>query len=171
MGGLYSRCLICPGPAGWKWSSLWRPKVVLRRPKTRSVTVPDAIVHMAEDWRDAEPAKKRGRLAEIALRVALITSSANHDDEVTAECMQAAIFFMEWQERIKSVYTASTAQNDDAKITCAARCNGRSGSRGEEGDTARWVKWSGIARAKNWQRMGGHKRKPREEGADRRPVN
>lgn len=36
---------------------------------------------MLEEWRDVDT-KTRGRLGEIALRIAYITSAANHDPEV-----------------------------------------------------------------------------------------
>ena len=90
MGGLYSRVIVAPGPTGWKWSARWRPQVVFRRPPTRPIHVPDSVYNTVEAWRDAAP---EGRICEIAYRVALISAAANHDAEITPECIQAALRF------------------------------------------------------------------------------
>lgn len=77
----------------------------------------DDIRMIAENWRDANPEVDRARLCENAIRIAYITAAMNKDDTVTEECMQAALFFMEWQEDIRSVYKPSSAMN-----TTEAQC-------------------------------------------------
>ena len=43
---------------------------------------------MMKEWRGIEPIG-RGRLGEIAMRIAYITSAMNHDPEMTPEAMEA----------------------------------------------------------------------------------
>jgi hypothetical protein len=150
MGGFYSRLIVCPGPTGWKFTQKWRPNVVIRHPSV--VTISDADIDVFEDWRDEfddvkDVDKKRGRIVEIAERVALISAAANHDKTLTPECIQAALRFAEWQEKIKSVYCASEALNLDGQITGAIL----DALAEEEGD---YVKFRDLFHQKNWKRFG-----------------
>ena len=52
---------------------------------------------------------------ELALRIALITASANQDRGVTREGMAAAIEFCEWQEAVRLKYRPSEADDRDGK--------------------------------------------------------
>ena len=155
-GGLYSRMVIAPGPNGWKWSAKWQPKVVFRRPSTKPIHVPDFVYNTVEDWRDSAPeGRKRGRICEIVYRTALISASINGDTEITPACIAAAIAFGEWQERVKMVYAASFAKNDDAVITCAALDALAQAEEENEEGTDNWVKWADLIRKHHWARKFG----------------
>jgi hypothetical protein len=149
MNGLYTRMIICPGPSGWKWDFDWEPTTECRKPGV--VDVPSSATKARAAWIEAgtdSQKKMRGRLGEIAMRVALISASANHDTTITEECMQAALRFAEWQELVKMVYCASPAQNDDAKITVAILAALK-----EEG--GEMVRFRDLARKHNWARKFG----------------
>jgi hypothetical protein len=148
--------VIAPGPNGWKWSAKWQPKVVFRRPSTKPIHVPDFVYNTVEDWRDSAPeGRKRGRICEIVYRTALISASINGDTEITPACIAAAIAFGEWQERVKMVYAASFAKNDDAVITCAALDALAQAEEENEEGTDNWVKWADLIRKHHWARKFG----------------
>ncbi len=68
--------------------------------------VPKQVWQTANEWAN-EQTETRKRLKEIALRVAFVTASMNHDPEITKEGMAAAIRFCEWQETIRKVMIPS----------------------------------------------------------------
>lgn len=145
--GLYDRFVFGVIPKGWKWEP-WAPNPERRFPKGTSI--PLDIFNMLREWRNAnaEQDADRYRLGEIALRVALITASANHDAEVTFECMRAALEFCEWQEQIRNTYKAGESETLDAKCMAAVmdtfeRLHGKS------------LKWSDVAKRKHWYKKYG----------------
>jgi hypothetical protein len=79
------------------------------------VTVPDWIWDAKDEWVAKGLGKERNRLGEIALRVALIQSGLNGDPEITHESFQAAVYFCEWQARIREIYCPGLADNADAE--------------------------------------------------------
>jgi hypothetical protein len=102
----------------------------------------------AEAWKqasaDAEQRSRRDLLYELLIRVALVTSSANGDKQVTAKAMDAALRFMEWQERIRAVYTPATAkapyaQCMDMVVSYLEGCTGL-------------VNWRRVSQTENWHR-------------------
>jgi hypothetical protein len=84
-----------------------------REPKSVSIT--DEAYAMKHAW-VAENPEHRGRLGELALRVALVSASANHDHNVGEDCMRAALEFMTWQEAIRAKYRPS--EQDDRGGKC-----------------------------------------------------
>lgn len=120
LAGLYSRMIICPGPEeDWRWDRRWRPNSVQRIPT--KVIFPDFAHAACDAWEAAGKALglRRGRLADIARRVALISASANGDKTITPECITAALKFAEWQEKVKDIYRPSTALNKEAECANA----------------------------------------------------
>ena len=100
---------------------------------------------MMKAWRDQDT-KGRGRLGEIALRVAVVTASANHDSEVTAECVQRALEFMEWQEQIRGRYTAGVGVHMDAICTeTILQAMAEAHAAGLE-----WVRFTRLCQNRNW---------------------
>ena len=114
--GLYDRFIYGIAPDGWKYKKWDCPEPAKRAPK--GCTIPGVIFQMLEQWRDVDT-KTRGRLGEIALRIAYITSAANHDSEVTVESMRCALEFVRWQEAIRSAYKAGLGDAIDAQCTNA----------------------------------------------------
>lgn len=98
-----------------------------------------------KEWREIEPIG-RGRLGEIAMRVAYITSAMNHDPEVTEEAMRAALNFCAWQEWIRSNYKAGLGDSEDAKCTAAILAIL------EKLEPGTWIRWRELAGKKNWYR-------------------
>ena len=143
--GLYDRFVYGLAPKGWRYQK-WDRQQVSRFPK--GCLVPDYCYQMMNEWRDVDPVG-RGRLAEIALRIAYLASSANHDREVTVESMKAALEFCQWQEVIRLNYKAGLGDGADALCT-AAILNVL-----EKLEPGIWVRWSTLANKKNWYRKYG----------------
>lgn len=116
--GTYDRTIFGVLPRDWEFDHEWQTTladdgdVVRRRPKT--CTISTEIFQMANEWRKVNHEDRR-RLAELALRIALITASLNHDSEVTAECMRCALEFVEWQEAVRRKYKPSETDDLDGK--------------------------------------------------------
>jgi hypothetical protein len=116
--GTYDRTIFGVLPRDWEFNHEWQPTladdgdIVRRRPKTCSM--PTEIFRMANEWRKVNHEGRR-RLAELALRIALITASLNHDAEVTPECMRCALEFVEWQEAVRRKYNPSETDDVDGK--------------------------------------------------------
>ncbi len=100
---------------------------------------------MVAEWRRVDPAK-RGRLAEIAMRVAYITSAMNYDSQMTVEAVRCALEFVEWQEAIRGSYQAGLGDGVDAQCTNAIL------SVLEKLPPGAWIKWRELAGKKNWYR-------------------
>ena len=143
--GLYDRFIYGVASKGWQFQT-WEREMQFRAPK--GCTVPSYCYQMVNEWRDVEPVG-RGRLAEIALRIAYITASANHDTEVTVEAVKAALEFCEWQEFIRAGYKAGMGDSVDALCTNAIL------TVLEKLEPGVWIKWKTIAGAKNWYRKFG----------------
>jgi hypothetical protein len=117
--GLYGRTIFGIVSNDWDFDwGTWEPPNdagempgVWRRSKTCKVTA--EAFRMADEWAKDKP--ERAGLKELALRVALITSSLNHNTEVTEEAMRKALMFMEWQERIRSKYQPSEMNTPSGK--------------------------------------------------------
>lgn len=79
----------------------------------RPVVIPDWVWDAKDEWAGEVP--ERRRLTEHALRIALVTAAVNGDREITGECFEAALRFMEWQERLRSVYRPGVAETKEAE--------------------------------------------------------
>ena len=144
--GLYDRFVFGIAPKGWKYHKWECPTPVMRAPK--GCEIPGHIFQMLEEWRDVDT-KTRGRLGEIALRIAYITSAANHDSEVTVESMCCALEFVQWQEAIRSAYKAGLGDAIDAQCTNAIL------TVLEKLEPGVWIRWKDMAAKKNWYRKYG----------------
>jgi hypothetical protein len=140
--GLYDRFIFGLAPKGWKYKK-WEREPVSRMPK--GCSIPDYCYQMVDEWRDVDTVA-RGRLGEVALRVAYITSAANHDSEVTRESMTAALEFVTWQEFIRTGYKAGLGDSVDAQCTNAIL------SVLDKLEPGVWVQWRTLASKKNWYR-------------------
>jgi len=149
--GLYDRHIYGVAPKTWKWDDRWEETVapVKRRPK--NVNIGQEIFHMKRDWVGDNP--DRNRLGELALRVAVVTASANEDHKVTIEGMRCALLLMEWQEKVRVWYKPSDQDDKDGKCQEAiVRVLERMGSETAGG----WVKWSGKDGAKQRGNLARH---------------
>ncbi len=144
--GLYDRFIFGIAPKGWKFQKWECPEPVKRAPK--GCTISSDIFQMLEEWRDVDT-KSRGRLGEIALRIAYITSAANHDSEVTTESMRCALEFVQWQEAVRSAYKAGLGDAIDAQCTNAIL------TVLEKLEPGVWIRWKDMAGKKNWYRKYG----------------
>ena len=121
LGGLYSRFVFVPGPLQWRWDHSYQVPVYDRRPGTVDPGFDGLNYKPLRDavrrWVESEPDRNRGRLGEIACRVALISASANEDKIFTPEGIAAAITFAEWQEAVRARYKAGVARTLDAQLT------------------------------------------------------
>jgi len=142
--GLYDRFVFGVIPEGWEYED-WNPRPESRRPQP--TTIPAVCYQMVKTWR-AEGRKvglDRGRLAEIALRWALITAVANQDGAIKVEGMEKALLFCEWQENIRSLYKAGVSDTLDGQ------CMGALLDTFEKLE-GKPVKFSDLAKKRNWYR-------------------
>jgi hypothetical protein len=118
--GLYDRFLLCPGPSRWEWDDAWRPTIgeAPHYPVVVEKVHPDCY-GLLREWRHEgnKLGLDRGRMGEVALRIALITASANHERIISPDCLRAALRFMEWQELVRSHYSPGVSQTLEGKVT------------------------------------------------------
>jgi hypothetical protein len=102
----------------------------------------DAAWKMYRDWKVPEGQ----RLRLHAKKIAVLTASANLESTVTAECMAAAIVFVEWQAQVRSVFNIGVSENLEGAFTeRALSAFERAARKGEQFDPARLAhdgKWS-----------------------------
>jgi hypothetical protein len=79
----------------------------------RPCSIPNWAFERKRDWALGHAGRRR--LGEIALRVALITSVMNDDLELKEDCLEKALKFADWQERIRDVYKPGMAENKEAE--------------------------------------------------------
>ena len=153
-GGFYDRFIYAPLPKGWNWNHEWAPNPEARFPMD-PVRVPSFCYRMANDWKslgmywDVE----RNRLAEITLRLATIWNSANHEKEVTKECLECALRSVTWQENVRHYYAAGVAENLAAECTSAITT--AFGVDRDAGGKTVHQKWRDVSRKHNWHRTYG----------------
>jgi hypothetical protein len=133
--GLYDRFIYGVAPPTWDWDDTWEDKVMPETRRAKSVGVPQAIFDMKKAWLRSKEGRHT-RLGELALRIALVTASANGDMMITEECMECALQFMEWQERVRAAYRPSDQDDKDGKCQEAIV---RTLERFADQDG--WVKW------------------------------
>jgi hypothetical protein len=163
--GTFDRTLFGIMPNDWEFDEMWEPQtgkyttvqefdsnmqplpaieldVTIQR-RARACTVPKEIYEAVGEWRRKDFENRR-RMGELVLRVALVTASLNHDEQITPECLQCALEFIEWQERIRSKY--NPAETDDldglaerAIIRALEEC-------------ADWVDWRSLCKKRNLYR-------------------
>ena len=140
--GLYDRFIFGLAPK-WKYT-IPSFRSENRMPYPGTPEVPEYVYDMAHAWRDMIE-NGRERLAEIALRVALVTTGMNHDKTITRECMQAALNFMTWQEAIREHFRPSRAEPTiEAKVTEVIE---RAVSSMVDGEgRPKWVSWRRVYR-------------------------
>jgi hypothetical protein len=101
--------------------------------KPSALSVSAAWYTRAQQWVDAAvddvQRERRSNLYEPLLRVALVTASANGDSTVTKEGFAAALAFIEWQERIRTLYAPAAARHPyaqcmDMVLTFLDKCTG-----------------------------------------------
>jgi hypothetical protein len=155
--GLFSRFLLIPEPPAWKWDNKWIPdETPLRISAHTHTRVPNWAWDRLDEWKAAAgEGKERGRLGEIAMRVALLSSCANGDAVITPACMDAAIRFGEWQERVRQAYKAGVAETLEARCTSAILDVLEAAGTDEDTALPNWVKIRPIRQAKNWDKKFG----------------
>jgi hypothetical protein len=148
--GLYDRFIFGLAPK-WKYT-IPSFRSENRMPYPGTPEVPEYVYDMAHAWRDMIE-NGRERLAEIALRVALVTTGMNHDKTITRECMQAALNFMTWQEAIREHFRPSRAEPTiEAKVTEVIE---RAVSSMVDGEgRSKWVSWRRVYKNRNLSRYG-----------------
>jgi hypothetical protein len=83
------------------------------------------------------------------MRIALITSAVNGNEYVSAEALQAAFRFCEWQELIVANYKAGFAETPDGRCTEAILTALEALPKGN------CAKWSDLAKWKHWYKRYG----------------
>ena len=96
----------------WDWDDQWEDTAIPVKRAPKLSNIPAEVYAMKKAWQEKDPHNRR-RLGEIALRVALVTASANEDVRITEECMAAALRFCEWQQQIRAWYKPSESDDKD----------------------------------------------------------
>lgn len=109
--------------------------------------VPGWVFDRKYEWENSSP--ERRRLGEIGLRIALITSAMNGDQEITPDAMNASLRFCEWQEQIRAQYQPGLSQDLDGKCTEAILVTLMTLPKGKS------FNWSTLAKRKNWYKKYG----------------
>jgi hypothetical protein len=159
VNGLYSRYIFCPGPKHWEWDDLWKlppfkkydwPDQAPPNPLSTTVIVDPAAFAGLGQW--AKEGERRGRLAELAKRVAIISAAVNNDTEITPACADAALHFAIWQAQVRAIYSPTEAQNPDAIVT-----NLIMDAFKEHHDRcpSQWLRFRSLMIEKNWARRYG----------------
>jgi len=148
--GMFDRTIFGVCPQGWDYDhENWQPPKqedgdIIRR-RSKSLSVSHEAYEAMHQWRDVDRAG-RSRLGELALRVAVITASLNHESVVSAECMAKALEFMEWQESVRSKYKPSEMDDKDGRCQQAIV---RALSLHEG-----WISWRDLCKKYNLHRHG-----------------
>jgi hypothetical protein len=152
--GIFSRMLIAPPlEPGWKLAKSWTPYIEpVRQPSLPRMS--DEIVQMVTDWQEAreEDGPSRNRAGENAIRIAFVTAAMNQDQEVTAECMQAALSFMSWQERVKMRFSFSQAKSPSALVTEAIILEAQQHVFSD--GKPKYFNFARVAKSKRWYKWG-----------------
>lgn len=184
-GGFADRLIYAPPAPYWEFDLKWKappiddgsveidgelfPATQIKTRRGRSTTMPDSRLDQVIDWQRKMKGLgvNPGRLTEIALRVAMITASANGDEEVTEEGMAAALAFAEWQLKVRAHYVPGSSENEEGRITTlimnAIEDVTKSFAEGNrprvEGkpliDDKRWVKMYLLLRKHSWHKTYG----------------
>jgi len=109
--GLYDRFVLGYDTTAVKYRPMHIKSVVLTNEMV--VRVPAWVWDAKDRWAGDLPTRRR--LPEIALRVALISAAVNGDKEITGPCLAAALRFVEWQERLRSVFKPGLAETKEAE--------------------------------------------------------
>jgi hypothetical protein len=170
-GGLYDRFLFVPGPRTWKWADTWEPpfhddiglidEPERPAPLSHDVEITAEALRMKEEWVEAaplvftmgggEPEKAiRGRLGEMALRIAAISAAINGDRLTTRDCMEAALKLVEWQENVRKVYKPSEGNTIDDECAQAIEEAFREEQDGKP--NSYYVRWKDMTDRKHWYR-------------------
>jgi hypothetical protein len=146
--GTYDRFLYGIAPPKWDWDDEWEKDAVPTRRLPKAVSIPSEIYAAKKAWQAEDPEVRR-RLGELALRIALVTASANGDHSVSLGCLRAALKFCEWQQAIRAWYRPSEMDDKDG-ICQEAICRvlERLGKEDPDG----WVSWKKAKRAGNLSR-------------------
>jgi hypothetical protein len=151
--GFYRRCLFGLGiraepfvfhPVGDTLKTL----LTKSQPKTTPLRATRAMHDKVEAWKQAsaneEQRARREGLGELIIRVALVTSSANADTDVTDKAFDAAVAFIQWQEQIRTVYAPARAKSPyaqcmDMVLSYLDSCKGL-------------VNWRRVSQTEHWHR-------------------
>ena len=112
--GTHDRTLFALFPDDWEFDDLWEPTAEFEFRRSGAVEVPKEIYDTVKAWRRENPESRR-RLGELALRVALVTASMNHDPQITPECLKCALELAEWQEMVRAEYKPSDTDDLDGR--------------------------------------------------------
>lgn len=151
--GFYRRCIFGVGLRAEPF--VFRPareelEKCLAKFEPSRLEVPSDTYGMLHAWKERsaneEQRARREGLAELILRVALVTASANGDDTVTPAALRAATEFIEWQEQIRTVY--APAKTKDPYAQCMDMVIDYLEKKCEEG----LINWTRVSQYEHWHR-------------------
>jgi len=154
--GLYDRFCFAVGPPTWEFDDQWEDfdaaKPERRAPVKVQRPCPQYLFDQVREFRNAEcadPALRR-RIGELIYRVSLITTAFNKETVISRECVDAAVAFGHWQEKIKTRFQPGTSENLDGLIS------GEILDRfGQPHLIGQWTDWTSMARGQKWSRTWG----------------
>jgi hypothetical protein len=104
-------------------------------------------IQMLEEWEPMDE-DEAGRFKYNGTKVALLSASANGDKVVSRECMQAALEFAKWQERLREVFTVGVAAENslEAQFTESLIIALK-----QKGADTKFVSWRRLAHDRKWE--------------------
>ena len=120
--GLYTRFIFAPPPEKtWRWRRPWHPTVPPPKPTKLKVKALQEDYDVFARWEMEYQALGFNpvRLAEIGLRIAVLTACANGESTISAGCLASALEFISWQAQVKFGYAPGEAKNEEAQCSAA----------------------------------------------------
>ena len=108
--GLWDRFVFGFSPKSEEWHYTSLTKAIPTVDRFSEPTVSPDIEETVHQWINA--GKDRDRLGEIAARVAYISAAINGDTYLCDAALQAALRFVEWQEKIRELYRPAKGSNE-----------------------------------------------------------
>jgi len=155
--GLYTRFIFAPPPEKtFRWRRPWRPTVTPPKQSKLKVKVLQEDYDAFARWEMEYEALgyKPTRLAEIGLRIAVLTACANNETSISAACLASTLEFISWQAQVKFGYTPGEAKNEEAECSAAIIRAMKEHGLDSDGRPVRLHIYK-LVKQKNWNRKYG----------------
>lgn len=147
--GFYDRTVFAIETKQFDWTPWEYARKIEFQPS--KPIVPAEVYWRVNQWKKEQPG--RGRLGEIVLRIAYITSAINRDEKITEKALYAAMKFGEWQEQIRKYFQPAAGEDKMDQLVALVEKAFLSQPGGEG-------RWRAISREQHWHRNYGRVLEP-----------
>lgn len=151
--GLYTRFIFVPPPRKkFHWDFNWGP-TMNPPPIHTKVKITPADRSRLREWELEYEALgyEPTRIAEIAIRVAVLTAAANAEPTISEACMDAALAFAGWQAEVKYGYRPGLAKTLEAELSADMVRTAKSYGLDGNGNPER-IRFTEMVKRRNWYR-------------------